>query len=163
MKNATLRNKAIVVSLMLAAMGSAVPALAADAHSHDGASSQALKLNAGKKWATDAPLRKGTTEIRNAIAKDKAAIHAGKLSDAGFNDLAARIDTQVAYIVTNCKLPPEADAQLHLVLADIMQGSSAMKGKESGMTRQAGAEKIVVALDAYGRHFEHPGWKGLAH
>ena len=90
MKTASLRNKAIVVSLMLA-MGSAVPALAADAHSHDGASSQALKLNAGKKWATDAPLRKGTTDIRNAIVKDTAAIHAGKLSDAGFNDLAARL------------------------------------------------------------------------
>lgn len=163
MKNAVLRNPALVVSLMLATGGVVPAATAADLHSHEGAGSQALELNAGRKWATDAPLRKGTTEIRNAIARDKAAIHAGKLSEAGYNGLAKKIDTQVAYIVTNCKLPPEADAQLHLVLADIMQGSSAMKGKESGVTRQAGAEKIIGALDAYGRHFEHPGWKRLAH
>ncbi len=163
MKVAVLRNEAIVVSLLLA-MASGVSAVgAADVHSHEGVASQALKLNAGKKWATDAPLRKGASEIRNAIAKEKDAIHAGKLSDAGYDALAAKIDAQVGYIVANCKLPPEADAQLHVVLADIMHGSSAMKGREKGVARQAGAENIAVALDAYSRHFEHPGWKPLAH
>jgi hypothetical protein len=162
-ESAVLRNEAIMVSLVLA-MGSAMPAvMAADVHSHEGAESQTLKLNAGKKWATDTPLRKGTTEIRDAIAKEKGAIDAGKLGDAGYDALANKIDAQVGYIVTNCKLPPEADAQLHLVLAEIMHGSSAMKGQEKGVARQTGAKKIVVALDAYSRHFDHPGWKGLAH
>jgi hypothetical protein len=55
------------------------------------------------------------------------------------------------------------DAQLHLVLAEIMHGSSAMKGQEKGVPSQAGAEKIVGALDAYSRHFDHPGLQGLAH
>jgi hypothetical protein len=162
MKTGVLRNKAIVVSLMLA-MGVVAPAIAADTHSHEGAAVQSLKLNTGKRWATDVPLRKGMTEIRNAIDKDKAAIHTGKLSDAGYRALANQIDARVAYTVTNCKLPPEADAQLHLVLAEIMHGSSAMKGQEKGVTSQAGAEKIVGALDAYSRHFDHPGLPGLAH
>jgi len=162
MKATAVRNKAIMLSVMLA-MGTVVPsAIAADVHSHEGVGLQTLKLNAGKKWATDAPLRKGMTAMRNAIEQDKAAIHAAKLSDAGYDALAKTIDTQVAYIVTNCKLPPEADAQLHLVLAEIMHGSSAIKGQEKGVARQAGAHKIVVALDAYGRHFDHPGWQRLA-
>ena len=156
-------SKVIAVSLALA-FGSLVPAaaMAADAHGHgSGGAVESLKLNAGKKWATDAPLRKGTAEIRNAIAANKDAIHAGKLTDAAYDALAAKIDAQVSYVVTNCKLPPQADAQLHLVLAQVMQGTSAMKGKEKTMSRRAGVESIVQALDAYSKHFDHPGWKKL--
>ena len=143
--------------------GAAVPGIAAEsgAHQHEGAAIQALKLDAGKKWATDAPLRQGMTEIRNAIATDKDAVHSGKMSAAKYDALSKKIDGQVAYIVQNCKLPPEADANLHLVLAEIMQGSELIKGKDKKAGRRAGVEKVVVALDAYSRHFDHPGWHGL--
>jgi hypothetical protein len=157
-----LRSKVIAVSFALA-FGSLAPAaaMAADVHSHGAGAVESLKLHAGKKWASDAPLRKGTTEIRNAIAANKDAIHAGKLTDAAYDALAAKIDAQVSYLVTNCKLPADADAQLHLVLAQVMQGTSAMKGKEKTMSRRAGVESIVQALEAYSRHFDHPGWKKL--
>jgi hypothetical protein len=162
MRSNIVRHSAAVAAI--AFVLGALPALAAtaDVHQHDGAAIQALKLNAGKKWATDAPLRKGMSEIRDAIAADKNAIHAGKLTDARYDALAKRVDAQVAYMIENCKLPPEADAQLHLVIAQITEGSEAMKGKSKNATRRVGAEKIVAALNAYGNHFQHPGWTSLA-
>ena len=162
MNISTLRSKVIAASLALA-FGSLLPAgaQAAEAHGHGAGAVESLRLNSGKKWATDAPLRKGTIEIRNAIAANKDAIHAGKLTNAAYDALAAKIDAQVSYIVANCKLPADADAQLHLVLAQVMQGTSAMKGKEKAMSRRAGVEAIAQALDAYGKHFDHPGWKKL--
>jgi hypothetical protein len=36
-----------------------------------------------------------------------------------------------------------------------------MQGKEQGVTRRAGAERVAKALNAYGEHFEHAGWKRL--
>ena len=74
--------------------------------------------------------------------------------------LAKKIETQVAYMIQYCKLPADADAQLHLVIADLTAGADAMKGKDAA-ARKAGAEKIVAALDAYGKHFDHPGWRAV--
>ena len=36
------------------------------------------------------------------------------------------MNTEVAGIVQNCKLPPEADAQLHIVVAELMAGAYAL-------------------------------------
>ena len=148
---------AAVVAAALA-LGSATGYAASGAHQHEGAASGALKLNAGKKWQTDAPLRKGMTEIRAAVQADKAAIHAGKMTPARYNALAKKVESQVAYMVENCKLPPEADAQLHLIIADLSSGVDAMKGTDA-KARRGGAEKIVAALSAYGTYFDHPGWR----
>jgi hypothetical protein len=38
-----------------------------------------------------------------------------------------------------------------------------MEGKAKKVKREAGAVKVVGALEKYGAHFEHPGWKPLAH
>ena len=149
--------------VLIASIALAFGALAAEppGHRHETAGLATLKLDAGKKWGTDAPLRKGMEEIRTAIAADKETIHAGRMSPAKFDALAGKIDSQVAFIVQNCKLPPEADAQLHLVIGEMMQGVDAIRGKDRKASRRAGVEKIVASLDAYGRHFDHPGWRGL--
>ena len=63
-------------------------------------------------------------------------------------------------MVANCKLPEEADIQLHLALAQVMDGINAMK-EEVG--QEQGAIIIVQALNAYGSHFDHPEWKPLGH
>jgi hypothetical protein len=118
----------------------------------------ALKLNVGKRWETDAALRKAMSEIRDALAADGDALSAGMMNNSKYEALAKKIDAQTAYVVVNCKLPPEADAQLHVVLAQIMQGSVAMKGQDPNLSRRTGAERVVAALDAYSRFFEHPGW-----
>ena len=132
------------------------------AHEHDhGATEAKLVLNQGKKWPTDAPLRQGMENIRGAVAKNVPAIHAGKATPKQYQALANKVNAEVAGIVQNCKLEPEADAQLHLVIAELMAGAEAMEGKVKGETRRAGAEKVAKALNAYGEHFDHAGWQRL--
>jgi hypothetical protein len=152
-----------IAGLFIASVALAFGAYAAEpvGHQHDAAGLAALKLNAGKKWGTDEPLRKGMEEIRNAVAADKETIHAGKMNAAKYDALARTIDGQVVYIVENCKLPSDADAQLHLVLAEVTQGLDAVKGKAKKISRRAGVERIVASLNAYDKHFDHPGWRAL--
>ena len=70
------------------ALGLATGSLAADAHKHDhGAAPAKLELNNGKKWATDAPLRRGMENIRNSIDAVHHEIHENKLSTAKYGAL----------------------------------------------------------------------------
>jgi hypothetical protein len=85
-------------------------------------------------------------------------IHAGQFTSADYVALAERLQQQVDFVTANCKLPEEADAQLHIVLAAILEGMDAMK---AGSDRLQGALRTVVALEAYGRHFDHPNWTSV--
>lgn len=73
----------ILAALACLAFANAVPT--AEPHRHDampGASGQ-LQLDNGKRWATDAPLRRGMTEIRAQVADAPRALHSGKARPAG--------------------------------------------------------------------------------
>jgi len=154
---------ALGLSFLLAS-GTMAAGNAAHSHEHEpGAAPAKLSLNQGRKWATDEALRRGMENIRSAVDQSLPAIHENKLSAAKYADLAKRIDGEVAGIVANCKLEPAADAQLHLVIAEILQGVEAMEGKTRKAKRQAGAVQVVAALDQYGQFFEHGGWQNLKH
>jgi hypothetical protein len=158
----TRRTIAITAAAFLGALLINTPALAAEpADHHHSAGMHELTLDAGKKWATDDPLRQGMAAVRNAVAADMKAIHTGKQTDAGYDALAAKVEASVSSIVQNCKLKPEADAQLHVLIAEMMQGVDVMRGKEAQAPRLQGAEKIVGALDNYPKFFDHPGWRPL--
>ena len=154
--------RAAAISVML---GFAVAGGVALAHDHDhdhGASSgtpAALALNQGKKWPTDASLRQGMGRIRDVLAVEMPAIQAGKASSGQFDTLAGQVNEQIAFMVQNCKLDPQADAMLHLVLAEIIAGAEAMEGKSKELGRRGGAEKVAHALENYGRYFDHPAWQ----
>ena len=154
-------SKGALILAMAVAFGA--PAFAAeDAHSHGHAAGEAkLVLNQGQKWQTDAPLRQGMSNIRGAIAKDVKLIHANKATPKQYEALAQKVTAEVAGIVQNCKLEPAADEQLHIVVAELMAGAEVMEGKVKGEPRRAGAERIAKALNAYGEHFDHAGWKRL--
>lgn len=128
-------------------------------HEATGATVDQLKLNGTAKWATDVSLRKGMAGIRAAFDADHAAIHAGKETDAAYAALAGRIEAEVSDIVANCKLPPDADANLHFVIADLLQGASLMKGSDPAQSRHAGAARVHEALIAYGQFFDDPTWQ----
>lgn len=153
------------IGLILAALALVLlpGAVRAQAHTHEaaGAAAHKLQLDQGRKWASDEPLRKGMSEIRGLIVANDDAIHKGRLSREGYAALAAKIEAQVANMIANCKLEPKADANLHLVLADIIAGADAMKGVQKKTSPRAGAARIVAALNAYGRYFDHPGWNKL--
>jgi hypothetical protein len=153
-----------VVAAALAAslIALSAPALAADAHSH-GAESPARKitLDHGRKWATDAPLREGMAEIRKALARQHAAVKKGTMGDAGYAALGATIEKNVASIVANCKLSPEADANLHVIIAELTGAADDLQGGPTASHEEA-ARKAMNAVNLYGRYFDHPGWKPLA-
>lgn len=149
-------------------LGLVAGASAADAHKHEhghdhGAAPAKLSLNEGKKWTTDEPLRHGMQGIRKLMDASLHDIHEGKLSAAKYGELAKKVHGEVEGIVSNCKLEPKADAQLHLVIADILEGVEAMEGKAKKVKRQAGAVKVLSALDKYGTYFDHPGWQPIKH
>jgi len=152
------------IAAALVALCVASPALAGDAHRHDAhAAAPVLVLDEGRKWPTDQALRDAMTVIRNAIDASLHDIHRNRLSNARYGALAATVDARVAYIVANCKLAPAADAQLHLVIADLLDGAAAMAGKRKDAGRRQGAAKVVSALQNYGNYFDHPGWQPIDH
>ena len=118
-----------------------------------------LQLDDDKKWATDASLRAGMAAIQAAFDADHPAIHAGTATDAQYDALAGSIEAQVNSIVANCKLPPAADANLHYVIADLLQGVSLMRGEDPQRTRHDGAALVHGALRAYPKYFDDPDWK----
>jgi len=151
---------ALAMSVALAFGGPALASSDAHEHAHGGHEAK-LVLDQGRKWETDEPLRRGMSAIRAAVAKDVKAIHAGKAQPEQYRVLAKKVETEVAGIVQNCKLEPEADAQLHIVIAELLAGAEAMQGREKGVKPRAGAERVAKALNAYGEHFAHEGWKRL--
>jgi len=140
------------------AFGAGAYAASQHAHEHQHGA-PALKLNAGKKWAGDEPLRQSMTSIRDAVDAKLPAVHRGKLSAAQYDALGEEIDAQIARIVQNCKLEPEADEVLHGILATMIEGNETLQGKNAKAKRSAGVVQVVHSLEQYGRYFEHPGWK----
>jgi hypothetical protein len=126
-------------------------------HGHAGAVA-GLEFDAGKRWPTDAALREGMSSIRQAFDADHPRIHRGEQTDAQYDGLADTVGQQVDRIIANCKLPPAADAQLHLVVADLLQGAALMHDPGDG-TRHDGAALVHGALIAYGKYFDDPDWK----
>ena len=159
------RVTSLVLIASLAVLAAPAPALAQhqhdSEHQHDTSSAAVanLKLDGEKKWATDASLRSGMASIRAAFEADHPAIHAGKETDAQYDALAGRIEREVNSIVANCKLPPAADANLHYVVADLMQGVNLMRGGDPQRTRHDGAALVHGALKAYGKYFDDPEFK----
>lgn len=141
-------------------LGAGAPALAHDHdHSHDSGPAQ-LTLNNGKKWATDDNLRQAMSRIRDELTTELPAIRQDRSTPGKRQKLAQEVNNQIAFMVQNCKLDRDADAMLHLVLADIIAGAEALAGPDHNAARQ-GAERIAQALDGYGTHFDHPGWQGV--
>jgi hypothetical protein len=149
-----------LIPLLLAGSLAAFPAaaLAQDAHSHGAAAEMTLTLDQGAKWQTDEALRTGMTAIRAAFATAIEDVHADRMDGAAYAGLADGAETQINYIVENCKLPEEPDQQLHLVLAHMLEGIELLRTPGEGRN---GAVAVIEGLNAYGEHFDHPDWQAL--
>lgn len=150
-----------LVLLAIAAIGFGAEAAvaASDAHPH-AAHTSGLTLNNGATWPTDGALRHGMSEIRTLVADALPKVHSGRFLAADYERLAVAVLGQVESITANCKLPQEVDAQFHLVLAQIIDGAEHIK---SGKTPVEGVMAVMGGIDAYGKHFDHPGWQPLEH
>ena len=153
--------KALRPTLLLLSLLIASPLHAAEPHHHHAQGPAKLTLDHGKKWASAPPLRQRMSNLRAAFAGQVAAIHAGSLPAGDYKALGEKTQAEVAGIVAECKLEPKADAMLHLIIADMLAGADIMMGKTPGKPA-AGAHRVVMALNQYGQHFEHPGWQPLS-
>ena len=121
-------------------------------HGHSHGDGGGLQLNAGQKWQTDQPLREGMERIRGLV---------GAANPSGGSSMEARangIRQHVDYLVANCKLAPAADATLHVMIADLLEGADLVTKKNDP---QRGITVMRKALETYPKYFEHAGWPGL--
>ncbi len=125
-------------------------------HGHGQHGTSGLVLNNGKRWATDAPLRMGLERIRDAVAPLAAASTERALSKDEATALSGTITEQVQFLVENCKLSPKADAALHVLLNELLEGADALTADPSSTS---GLERVMKALDLYPKYFNHEGWR----
>lgn len=157
-----MKSRTLILALA-AAFSTAVtlPALAAESHHHGtGAHAEAspkLTLNNGRKWSTDAPLRTGMEEIRNALEQAHGHGHHGEASPAKYVELGRKMESEIASIVMNCKLEPAADANLHVIIGELNAAAGAFKGANAADAEEAMA-RATRAVGAYDRYFDHPGF-----
>lgn len=154
------------LALAFAGTVSAAPARQDAAHEHQHeptAGAATLHLNAGKKWETDAPLRQAMGNIRQAMAASLPGIHENRLSAKGYGQLARKLEGEVSSIVAHCKLEPQADRQLHLILSQLLEGTQGMASRTDSAKRQAGAVRVIGALEKYATYFDDGGFEPIAH
>jgi len=126
-----------------------------DATHHSDHAPAALALNEGQRWTTDAPLRTGMQGIRNAVNPALAAHAEKRLTAEAATALAGTVQTQVNHLFENCKLPPKADATLHVIITDLLSGSAQLAGNPASAE---GATLLAQALQRYPEYFDHPEW-----
>jgi len=154
----------LLSALCMAVAGTTLAATTHSGHEHrhdQGAATQTLQLNAGKKWETDAALRQSMANIRQEMAGALQEIHENRLSAKGYGKLAQKVEAEVGNIVANCKLGTQADEQLHIVIAELVGGAERMAGKINGSKRQKGGVLVLGALEKYATYFDDPGFKPI--
>ena len=109
-----------------------------------------------KQWETDEPLRRGMRTIRDAAEPALQAYRRKTLTAGDARALADTVEENVRYMIANCKLEPEADAALHDLIVQMLQGASRLK---TDTMASDGLPQIVAALARYPDYFKHPGWQ----
>ena len=143
--------------LLLSAL--AVPlAHAQDGHKHHAPAAAVSQEAPAQRYATDAPLRTGMAKIRTAVDAlgHYERGHMGAEQAVAF---ATTIQEQVAYLVANCKLEPQADAALHGIIAKLGAGAQALKTDPADL---AAIAPMREALADYRRTFDDPAFETAA-
>ena len=133
------------------------PAAQPDLHAHEHQTTVDVALArppTGGNWPTDAALRQGMQAVHAALAQALPAFERGELTAPAANALAGVVTSQVQFLLANCKLEPQADAQLHIVIGQMMSAAEAMVGDAASVD---GVPRLHQAVQLYGDYFEHPG------
>lgn len=138
--------------LLLLAGLTALPARAQ--HSHQHPAPAAAQTAPAQRWATDAPLRTGMAKIRTAV---DALQHyeRGHMGPEQAVESATQIQQHIAYLVANCKLQPQADAALHVIIAELGASAQALKDDPSDLSA---IPPMRQALQHYPRQFDDTTW-----
>lgn len=141
-----------ITALLLSTAATAPQARAQDGHQHHAPAAAAAQVVPAQRWTTDAPLRQGMGQIRIAVDTLQHYEH-GHMGPEHAVALAADIQGQVAYLVANCKLEPQADAALHGIIAELSTAAQALKADPANL---AAIAPMRAALADYARSFDDP-------
>jgi hypothetical protein len=90
--------------------------------SDDGADALTTLQASGRRWAPDPPLQQGMARVGTALDSFERTA----ADEQAAATLGAETEAAVDHIFANCKLAPAADADLHVVLAELLAGSAAL-------------------------------------
>lgn len=143
-----------LVSTILSFVFSSLSFAAENSHHGHGANSKATETKSSKKFIADDALKERMNAILGTmekLSKNGSVTEKKKLVVA----TGSSVESVVHDIFKSCKLAPDADAAIHPILAQILDGAAMLKkGDEKN-----GHEKIHNALLKYEENFEHVGWK----
>lgn len=121
------------------------------AHDHQhGASAPVALPPEGDRWVSDAPLREGMARIRQLVEQQAALPR----------DLERALEAEVATLIERCRLAPQADAALHLLLGELLSGAEALA---AGAEREQALARMHGALHRYPQLFADPHWQAPTH
>lgn len=137
-----------------------VAAEAHDAHDAHDDHGPLPVLADGQRWATDEPLRKAMSGIRDDVAKNLPAYHESRLQAADAEALAVSVEDNVNYMIANCQLEPEPDAVLHAMIAQMMGAATALREDPASAE---GVPRLVSVVNDYEATFDHEDLEPLTH
>lgn len=155
------RLASLPIALLLAA--AAASAWAQHEHAAPAAHVDALAAATRARFQADAPLSREMAAIRAAFQAQLPAIHAGRLDAAGYAALGAEVETRIATMIRECRLPEDADAALHGYIGRMLAAAGRMKRADLDATAHRDAAlEAISAYNDYGGRFVDPAWKALA-
>jgi hypothetical protein len=124
-------------------------------HEHDDhAAAAAPASNPPQRFETDAALREGMGRIHEAL---NALRHyeMGHMPESIAVEKVDEIKSSIDYLFANCKLPPDADAALHIILAPLLGAVQSFEKNPKDMTA---VTHMREAVDDYPHRFNDPEW-----
>ena len=107
-----------------------------------------------QRWATDAPLRAGMRNLREAT-ETLHHYEMGHLDDVQRDNAVDKIDAAIQDMIAHCTLKPDADAALHGLLATFIAGANAAR---AGTFGKAELVPMQDALALYPQLFDDADW-----
>ncbi|NMG75948.1 hypothetical protein [Aromatoleum diolicum] len=147
---------AIVIALVTVTMPAGAAAL------RDPLANELTRQEGGDlRWRVEPAVRHGIDDIRLAIDSRIAARGDSGLTRETFGELGVAIDDRVTRLVSCCIKPGPAGRHLHMLLAEMVDGTDLMKRATTVDGRRLGLLKVIQALNLYGTLFIHPDWRAL--
>lgn len=154
MSNPRLIPSFIAMFALAATAQAAPPAHDHEHHGHATETAAPASASQSTRWVADADLRKGMGEVHAAL-DDLAHYEMGHMPANMAVERAEKIEAAVSYIITHCKLAPDADAALHRIIVPLQSAAQRLK-KDSADVAAVAAMREAVAN--YPRQFDDPLW-----
>ncbi len=145
-----MRNLLLPFALLCAA-GS--PAFAQD-HAHHMPQAAVARDAPAQRWLADAPLREGMGRIGRTVATFEHHEHE-HMNPGQAVALVDLLEQDVQFLIANCKLEPEADMALHMIIAKLSLAAQAVKADPDDRST---IPAMREALRDYERQFDDPGF-----